>query len=172
MIGRIFKGQSAKTRIALGLVSIVVCVSIGASFIGLFPDRYGAILAGRAAIAEIVAVNSSVFITRRDIRRMEANLNILVSRNDQILSAAVKPLQGKAVAIIGEHESQWQPMQKGTSTESQLVVPIWEGNTQWGNIELRFEPLKHSGLFAFFFEPLAQFIMFVSFFSFIFFKFS
>ena len=171
MIGRIFKGQSAKTRIALGLVSIVVCVSIGASFIGLFPDRYGAILAGRAAIAEIVAVNSSVFITRRDIRRMEANLNILVSRNDQILSAAVKPLQGKAVAIIGEHESQWQPMQKGTSTESQLVVPIWEGNTQWGNIELRFEPLKHSGLFAFFFEPLAQFIMFVSFFSFIFFKF-
>ncbi|WP_028869252.1 ATP-binding protein [Psychromonas arctica] len=171
MIGRIFKGQSAKTRIALGLVSIVVCVSIGASFLGLFPDRYGAILAGRAAIAEIVAVNSSVFITRRDIRRMEANLNILVSRNDEILSAAVKPLEGKAVAIIGEHESQWLPMEEGTSTESQLVVPIWEGNTQWGHIELRFKPLKHPGLFAFFFEPLAQFIMFVSFFSFIFFKF-
>ena len=171
MISKIFKGQSAKTRIALGLVSIVVCVSIAASFLGLFPDRYGAILAGRAAIAEIVAVNSSVFITRRDIRRMEANLNILVSRNEQILSAAVKPLKGKAAAIIGDHELQWKAMEKGTSTESQLVVPIWEGNTQWGNIELRFEPLKHPGLFAFFFEPLAQFIMFVSFFSFIFFKF-
>lgn len=171
MIGRLFKGQSAKTRITLGLVSILVCVSICASFLGLFPDRYGAILAGRVAIAEIVAVNSSVFITRRDINRMEANLQILVSRNDQILSAAVKPLQGKAVAVIGEHESHWEAMQEGESTASQLVVPIWEGKIQWGYIELRFKALKQHGIFAFFFEPLAQFIMFLSFFSFIFFKF-
>lgn len=155
----------------MGLVSILVCVCIGASFLGLFPDRYGAILAGRAAIAELVAVNSSAFITRSDIRRMEANLQILVSRNDEILSAAVKPLKGKSVAEIGDHESQWQPLEEGFSTESQLIVPIWEGNKQWGHVELRFMPLKKQGLFAFFFDPLAQFIMFISFFTYFFFKF-
>jgi signal transduction histidine kinase/DNA-binding NarL/FixJ family response regulator len=171
LIGRLFKGQGAKTQISLGLVSILVCVNIGASFLGLFPDRYSAILAGRSALAEIVAVNSSVFITRSDLLRMEANLQILVTRNDEILSAAVKPKEGKAVAIVGDHESQWQTMAEGVSTEAQLVVPIWEGDTQWGHIELRFKPLKREGFLAFFFEPLAQFIMFVSFFCFIFFKF-
>lgn len=102
---------------------------------------------------------------------MEANLNILVSRNDEILSAAVKPKDGKAIAIIGEHESQWQSLPDGFSTESQLVVPIWEGEKQWGQIELRFKPLKRQDFLAFFFEPLTQFIMFVAFFSFILFKF-
>jgi signal transduction histidine kinase/DNA-binding response OmpR family regulator len=170
LIGRIFKGQSAKSKISLGLVSILICVCIGASFLGLFPDRYGAVLAGRAALAEIVAVNSSAFITRSDIRRMEANLQILVDRNDEILSAAVKPLKGKSAAVIGDHESQWQPLEDGFSTESQLIVPIWEGEKQWGHIELRFTPLKKQGFFAFFFEPLAQFILFISFFTYLFFK--
>lgn len=171
MIGRLVKGQSAKALISLGLVSILVSVSIVASFLGLFPDRYGAVLAGRAAIAEIVAVNSSVFITRSDIRRMEANLQVLVSRNEEILSAAVKPNKGKPVAIVGDHESQWQKLEEGFSTESQLVVPIWEGETEWGHIELRFKSLTRQDYLAFFFEPLTQFIMFVAFFCFLFFKF-
>jgi len=122
--------------------------------LGFFPDRYGAVLAGRAAIAEVVAVNSTVFITRNDIRRMEANLNILVSRNDEILSAAVRVTSGKAVALIGGHDLNWQPMEEGFSTESQLVVPIWEGETEWGQIELRFVALKLPDFLAFFFEPL------------------
>lgn len=170
MIGRIFKGQSAKSKISLGLVSILVCICIGASFLGLFPDRYGAVLAGRAAIAELVAVNSSAFITRSDIRRMETNLQILISRNDEILSAAVKPMKGKSVVVIGEHETNWEPLEEGFSTESQLIVPIWEGKKQWGHIELCFTPLKEKGWFAFFFEPLAQFILFLSFFSYFLFK--
>ncbi|WP_413700509.1 Hpt domain-containing protein [Psychromonas sp. KJ10-10] len=170
MIGRIFKGQSPKSKISLGLVSILVCICIGASLLGLFPDRYGAVLAGRVAIAELVAVNSSAFITRNDIRRMEANLQILISRNDDILSATVKPMNGKSVAVIGEHETKWEPLEEGFSTESQLIVPIWEGKKQWGHIELRFTPLKEKGWFAFFFEPLAQFILFLSFFSYFIFK--
>lgn len=167
MITKNFSWKSPKTRISLGLISIMICASIFASFLGFFPDRYGAILAGRAAIAEVVAVNSTVFITRSDIRRMEANLNILVSRNDEILSAAVRNNDGKAVAVIGDHESAWQAMEKGFSTESQLVVPIWEGETEWGQIELRFTPLKRTDFFAFFFEPLTQFILFISFISFV-----
>lgn len=171
MLGKFFSWQSPKTRISLGLISITICLSIFASYLGFFPDRYGAVLAGRAAIAEVVAVNSTVFITRNDIRRMEANLNILVSRNDQILSAAVRDTSGKAVALIGDHDLNWQAMEQGFSTESQLVVPIWEGETEWGQIELRFQALKRTDFFAFFFEPLTQFILFLSFFSFIFYQF-
>jgi PAS domain S-box-containing protein len=171
VLGKLFSKQSVKSRLALGLVSILVCVCIGASFLGLFPDKYSAILAGRAAIAEVVAVNSTVFITRSDIRRMEANMQILVSRNEEIMSAAVKTIEGKAEAIIGDHEAQWQDMEEGYSTESQIVVPIWEGDKQWGHIELRFSPIKRQDMWAFFFEPLTQFIMIVSLFCFLFFKF-
>ena len=171
MIGKFFSWKSPKTRISLGLISIMICVCIFASYLGFFPDRYSAVLAGRAAIAEVVAVNSTVFITRNDTRRMEANLNILVSRNDEILSAAVREKSGKAVAIIGDHDLNWQAMEDGFSTESQLVVPIWEGEVEWGRIELRFQSIKRTDFLAFFYEPLTQFILFLSFFSFIFYQF-
>ncbi len=152
-------------------MSILVCLTIAASFLGLFPDRYGAILAGRAAIAETVAVNSSVFITQRDLRRMEANLQVLVSRNDEMLSAAVKQKDGKAVTTVGDHDVNWQPLEEGLSTDAQIVVPIWEGDKEWGRIELRFSPLKRQDWLAFFFEPLTLFVLFIASCSFFIFRF-
>lgn len=161
MIKELFKLNSPRTRISLGLVSMVVCLLIGASYLGLMPDRQGAVLAGRAALAETVAVNSSVFITRNDLRRMEANLELMVKRNAEILSAAVKNETGKTLVEIGEHNVHWEVLEDDLSTDAQISVPIYEGDKPWGRIELRFAQIKSRAWYAFFLEPLSILIMFL-----------
>lgn len=141
MLERIFKGHTARIRITLGLTGMLVTLLLLASIAGLVPDRHAAIRDGHARLAEAIAVNSSIFITTTDVRRMSANLEVIVERNDDLLSAAVRRRDGTPLAIIGDHQRHWQIFAQGKSTESQVVVPIFEGADEWGQVELRFEPL-------------------------------
>ncbi|MDH3859787.1 MAG: ATP-binding protein, partial [Gammaproteobacteria bacterium] len=171
MLERIFKGHTARVRIALGLSGMLVTLMLLASITGLVPDRHAAIRDGHGMLAETIAVNSSIFITTSDIRRMNANLEVIVERNDEILSAAVRRLDGSTVAVIGDHLAYWQPLEQGKSTDSQVVVPIFEGSSEWGQVELRFEPLLPSTWYGEFMHPAFLLIGFISFTSFILFYF-
>ncbi|MDJ0776572.1 MAG: Hpt domain-containing protein [Gammaproteobacteria bacterium] len=167
MLERIFKGHTARVRIALGLSGMLVSLLLLASIAGLVPDRHAAIRDGHARLAESIALNSSIFITTSDIRRMEASLEVIVERNDEILSAAVKRLDGTLIAVIGDHLDHWQNLQHGKSANSQVVVPIFEGAGEWGQVELRFEPLLPSTWYGEFMHPVFILIGFISLTSFI-----
>ena len=171
MLERIFKGHTARVRIALGLSGMLVTLLLLASITGLVPDRHGAIREGHAHLAEAIAVNSSIFITTTDIRRMSANLEVVVERNEEILSAAVRRRDGTSVAVIGDHLKNWKKFEQGKSTESQVVVPIFEGAEEWGQVELRFEPLVPQTWYGSYLHPVFILIGFISFTSFILFYF-
>lgn len=156
-------GQSAKFRITIGLVALMTTLVLTADFLGLIPDRKSAVREGRVAVAEAVAVNTTAFITQSDLRRMEANLKFVVERNDDILSAAVRRKDGKAVATIGEHNNHWQVLESDHSTDSQLQVPIWDSEGKWGQVELRFQSLEAPGWQGFFTQPLFLFVSFLGF---------
>ena len=150
---------------------MLVTLLLLASITGLVPDRHAAIRDGRARLAEAIAVNSSIFITTTDIRRMGANLEVVVERNKDIQSAAVRRLNGKALAIIGDHVNHWQILEQGKSIDSQVVVPIFEGSEEWGQVELRFEPLLPVTWYSWFLHPVFLLLGFISFSSFILFYF-
>jgi len=171
MLERIFKGHTARVRIALGLSGMLVTLMLLASITGLVPDRHGAIRDGHGRLAEAIAVNSSIFITTTDIRRMGANLEVIVERNEEILSAAVRRRDGSKVAEIGDHEKNWKIFEQGKSTDSQVVVPIFEGSKEWGQVELRFEPLVPQTWYGSYLHPVFILIGFISFTSFILFYF-
>ena len=156
------KRLSAKCHIALGLTFLVVTMVLVAFYLGFVPDRLGAIRAGRAALAEAVAANSSVFISQSDIRRLEANLRLVVTRNSDLLSAAVRRLDGEAVVKIGEHDRHWRAMAGEHSTDSQLQVPIWAGKQKWGTVELRSRPLTVEGWYGFIFDSRLHLILFIA----------
>lgn len=137
---RLFKSRSARFRIAIGQSGILLSLILLAAILGLIPDRNEAIRSGRAALAEAIAVNSSIFITHSDLRRMQANLEIIVDRNKDIVSAAVRRADGEAVALIGNHNTTWIPLAQGMSTDSQIAVPIYEGSKHWGQVELLLTP--------------------------------
>jgi PAS domain S-box-containing protein len=156
------KRLSAKSQIALGETGLLLSLLLTAMFLGIIPDRHGAIREGRAALAEAVAINSSVFAGQGDMRRLEATLRVVVDRNEDLLSAAVRKADGTALATIGDHDAQWEPLEDGHSTEAQLQVPIWAGERKWGQVELRFEPLVPAGILGFFANPQLILISFVS----------
>ncbi|MFK7976685.1 MAG: response regulator, partial [Halioglobus sp.] len=158
-VAKFLKQQGTTLRIAGGLVSLVITLLLIAAFIGLVPDRNAQVLAARVSVAELIASNTSIFVSRADIRRVEANLNFALSRNPDILSAAVRKSSGKTVAEVGLHEGHWSTE---ANSNSQLVVPIWAGETQWGQVELRYEPLSRGGILGFFLQPMSLLLGFIS----------
>jgi PAS domain S-box-containing protein len=156
------KRLSAKCHIALGLIFLVVTLVLVASYLGFVPDRVGAIRAGRTALAESIAANSSVFISQSDIRRLEANLRLVVARNPDILSAAVRRSDGQAIVRLGDHDRHWRDMAGEHSTDSQIQVPIWAGKQKWGTVELRSKPLTVEGWYGFLFDYRLHLILFIA----------
>ncbi len=146
---------------------MMISLLLIAAILGLVPDRNAAIRDGHGRLAESVAVNSSIFITMSDIRRMRANLQVMVERNEDILSAAVRRTDGEALVVIGEHIKYWHSSGEGKSSESQVKVPIYEGDEEWGQVELAFKPLLPETWYGAIFNPVYLLLAFMSFSSFI-----
>ena len=157
---------SAKSRIALGQVGLVVSLLLTASFFELVPDRTSAVREGRAALAEAIAANSSVIVTQQDVRRLEGILQLVVDRNDDLLSAALRSNTGQLVVTVGPHADLWS-QDSQYSTESQVHVPIWAGSSEWGRVELRFEDLVSAGWLGVLTSPLVLLVGFVALSSFV-----
>ncbi|MGB5568595.1 MAG: response regulator [Sedimenticolaceae bacterium] len=158
---------NAKSRIALGQVGLLASVLLGASFFGLIPDQRMSIREGRAALAEALAANSSALVTQNDLHRLENDLNFVVERNDDLLSAGLRTEDGRLIATVGPHEKGWRRLDSDLSTDSQVKVPIWAGSNQWGFVELRFRPLVVEGWLGLVLDPLVILIGFVAVFSFV-----
>ena len=156
------KRLSAKCHIALGLTFLLVSLVLVSFYLGFIPDRVGAIRAGRAALAESIAANSSVFISQSDLRRLEATLRFVVARNPDLLSAAIRRSDGVVVVKIGEHDRNWRDMADEHSTDSQLQVPIFAGKQKWGMVELRSQPLTVPGWYGFIFDARLRLILFIA----------
>lgn len=166
MFSRLFAGWSATARIALGQASILLTVLLVASFIEVIPDKNSAILEGRAAMAEVAAVNTSVLVTRSDLRRMRSNLEVLVDRQEDLLSAAVVKSNGTVVSTVGDHDA-WQPDPDTGRIPGRVTVPIWQADQEWGQVELQFQPVLPGGWQRFFYHPLVQLVAFITILSFI-----
>ena len=156
---------NAKTHIAMGLAFLVVTLLLAAVSIQLVPDRIGAIRESRATLAETVAINSSAFIVNNDFKVLKLILGLVVKRNDDIVSAAVRHNSGKAIVTVGEHD--WSNFSGEHSTDTHLKVPIWSGKEKWGQMELRFTPLVAEGWLGWVNHPLTKLVGFMSLTSFV-----
>jgi PAS domain S-box-containing protein len=134
----------ARTHIAIGLAGIVTTAVLLAVFIGLLPDRIGALREGRIALAESVAATSTTLITANERRRLESVLRFLVERNPELLSVAVRDARDELLAVAGEHAA-WVPLEWGSANDSQVQVPLWSGQRRWGQLEMRFRPIVAEG---------------------------
>ncbi|HEY7491909.1 MAG TPA: ATP-binding protein [Candidatus Tectomicrobia bacterium] len=155
------KRLSAKFHIAIGQTFLLVSLMLIALYLGLVPDRVGAIREGRAALAEAMAASSSALISQADIRRLEGILRFVVQRNPDLLSAAVRRADGEAVITIGEHERHWRILSGAHLTDTQLHVPIWAEGQKWGHIEIRSRPLTAPGWWGFVHNPRTQLMAFL-----------
>ena len=141
------KGLTTRTYLAIGLAFLVASIVLAAAFLGLLPDRVGAQREGRAAIAELAAANATAAVTRNARGEAEAMLKFMVERNPAVLSAALRHADGEVIAAAGDHAA-WRKLDGDRSSDTQMQVPIFDGRTRWGQLEIRYAPLGVPSLFG------------------------
>ena len=151
---------STRSYISLGLVSLVSSALLAASFLGLVPDRTGAVREGRIALAESIAAASTALLSSADPRRLEDVLRFLQKRNASLLSVGLRSREGRLVMVSGDHARQWLPMDTARAADSQILVHLFAGSQPWGELELRFEPLSPPGLLGILQTPLIPLLAF------------
>ncbi len=161
MIDRIFGKHSAKARIALGQVSILVCLVLLAFLTGFLPNSNDLKRQERLRIAETVAINASMLITQADLRRLENTLIVLKQRNTDLVSVGVRR-NGRLVVVIDDHGAFWQSPTETGSTDQYLSVPLYAAEAVWGQVEFVFTPISGSGLLGFLNNRVFLFISLLS----------
>ncbi|MEQ1592681.1 MAG: ATP-binding protein [Thiobacillaceae bacterium] len=154
---RLLNKLSARFYISMGLVSLMLSLLLLAFFFDMVPDQDKAIREGRASLAESIAAYSTALISKEQSDQAQATLKFVVERNPDLLSAAIRTVDGQMLAVIGEHATYWQATAGNVSTDSQIKVPIWGASNQaWGQVELAFKPLKPAGLAGILHDPRIQ----------------
>lgn len=140
--------NSATFRIALGVASLSVSVVMLAATLGLISDPKPAVLQGRIALCEAVAIKCSLLARHDDIESMRHGISTVVRRNDQLISAGIRQEDGTLLVEAGQHSRIWKRSDSTTSTLSRMTVPIRAAGKSWGTVEFQFD--DHSG------NPLAK----------------
>lgn len=157
---------SAKTRVTFGLICLLVSVLLMAQFIGVFPDYRMAVMEGRIRLGESLALNGSALVSKGDVERLQAVLTAVVERDDALLGAQLRQLDGTVLVQAGAFPTSPLPA-NNVSSETLVRVPIRAGENEWGTIELLFRPILPGGLAQ---HPWARLICFVAAASFIFYS--
>ena len=134
--------KSPLVRISFGLAMLTVAMLLVADLLGFIPDTKNAELQYRKTIAESLAVQLSTQIADQHLRSVEDTLRSVVNRNESVLSAAVRLIEGDIVSQYGDHGKYWTLKPGDKSTATQVRVPLYDENGAWGSVELRYVTLS------------------------------
>lgn len=132
---------SPLVRISIGLVMLTCSILLMFEFMGLVPETKSLELKYRKTLVETLAVqlNSDISADRQD--NIYTILKALVTRNDEVISAAVRKVSERSITQFGEHQRNWALKPTDKSTTSQIQVPIYKNDKRWATIEVSFDEL-------------------------------
>jgi PAS domain S-box-containing protein len=153
---------SARTKIVIGLVGLLISVLLSALAMGLIPDSREAVLKLRAQYCEAMAISSSALLSHQDIAGVNALLQSLVQRNSELQAVAVRRTDGHILAWAGDQLLD-RVVAAGTwSTESNVSVLVRENDKPFGAIEFHFKPLSAPGIWGYLFSERVRMVLFIA----------
>jgi PAS domain S-box-containing protein len=140
---------SPRFHIAFGLSSLLSSIVLLAVFLGFVPDRDGAVLEGRIALAEAIASTSSVLIKRGDFAGISGTLNFIIERNADLTAVELQRKSDNSRRLFGTEgdsaDGESQPLEKqsdldGTSLVGGNIVsvPLIRNDSLWGQLHFQF----------------------------------
>ncbi len=136
-------------RIAIALAMLTACILLSADMFGFIPDEDKLELESRQKIAESLAIQFSVMDPKQDIPKIKGLIRIVAKRNPAILSTGIRAVSGQAVFESPNHARLWEGYNGEKSTSTHVFVPLFQRDTLWGNVELRFEEQKSDSLIGY-----------------------
>jgi len=132
---------SPLVRITIALLGITLALVLCAYTLKIMPDAQSEALSHRKRTVEALTVQLSSRVMLDDFNATVEVLDAVVERSPEILSAALRDLNGEIVVESGSHEAFWQRLPDGRSTAEFVHVPIYLNDAEVAALEVRFEPL-------------------------------
>ena len=124
--------------LSFGLVSLTLAISLTAYLLGLIPNKSETELDARVKVAEALSVQLAGAANRNDSITLEETLSLVVGRNDDVISAALRRNDGSIIVSAGNHEENWVVNDSGKSTPTHIIVPLLGEKGKQGAIEISF----------------------------------
>jgi PAS domain S-box-containing protein len=161
------KRLATRFYLAMGLSSLLVTLALAASYLGLITDGEALIRQQRATQAEDLAVIASILLNEDDTDPLTQTLKVVTERQPSLRSIGVRRNEDHALlATLGDHK-QWTLAHESASTDAQIQVPLWHDGERWGQLELRYDPLRREGWIGFLDDPALRLMAFLGLSSFI-----
>ena len=133
-------------RISLGLTALTTTIIFVASFLGIFPDVHSEKLEARRQFTEAVAETFTSKSKTVGIQIMNELLQSSADQHPDLLSIGVRRKDGTEVMEIEDHFANWKLSPESASTDSEIYVPVHNGEELWGTVETRYQPLIAPGI--------------------------
>lgn len=152
---------SPAIRVTIGLVLLTISILLIGDMFGLIPRQQDAIIKSREKIADSLAVQISAAAYSNQLNTLQATLDGVVKRNEEILSAALRRVNGRVIAQTREHRRHWSDSLEESSA-THIKVTLFKDKSPWGYFELVFSPpgeLTASGIIE---SPLIKLLLFAA----------
>lgn len=143
-------------RMSFALVMLTSCILLSADMLGYMPSEDKFMLDARTKISESLAIQFSVLSPEQDIKKIQKLIRYVVKRNPEILSAGIRMESGQLVYQSNNHQELWDGYDKKQSTSSHIIVPLYQNDRPWGNVEFKFTKLKSESFLGFFEKPVLK----------------
>jgi len=145
--------------ISFGLVSLTLSILLMSDLaVNLIPNQAAELFEYRQKYSEALAVQYSLLAEHGDSRAIQEAFDLLIERNEDILSAAVILANGETLAFAGRHQEVWKQPPGDSSTPDHIQIPIFNSTDRWGTVQLRFRSLDDRGWLSWLKDPWIQFL--------------
>lgn len=146
-------------RISLGIVAMTASMIFAADWVlGIFPDPNKPALKARQDLSESLGIQLSELIVDNRVDEIRLAMNEVVEQNPDLMSVSLNKADGEVVAATGNHKALWDESKAVRSTPQQVMVPMFQEQTQWAVLQLKFSPLPYSGFLGLLSTPLYKLV--------------
>lgn len=135
------KRLSIITRVTIGLTSVTLALLCAAYLLKLVPDPLVTVIQGRGQLCEAMAIQLAAGLHLGDARAVSDTAESIVSRNSDLLSIAVRGVDGGFLVKTRNHEKLWKNKEGARSTATHVQVPLYKQEEQWATVEFCFRPV-------------------------------
>ena len=154
---------SPVVRLSFGMAMLTLSMLLLADLVGLVPKRELIALDARKKTCESLAVQLSVAASRRYLDVMKDTLESFVDRNDDVMAASMVMENGEVLANYGQFSARKATDAGELSRENYVIVPIYQGKSKWGSVNVEFVSATGQGLLAYLKNSLYGILFFVLF---------
>ncbi|MDJ0878498.1 MAG: diguanylate cyclase [Halieaceae bacterium] len=126
-------------RVSVGLLMLTISILLMGDWLGLVPNATEAQLENRRKFSESLAVQLSSLASTGDSHHINTTLEAVVARNPDVLAARFRSDDGGGEMGSGDAALDGAARDK-------VIVPIFQGDRQWGSVEVQFAPTSASWL--------------------------